>query len=100
MDHVVKLETSIRKANIQKQHLVAVFFDLEKVYKTIGRYGIMKDQHNMGLKDRQPNFIKTFLSDRKFQVSIGSTLSDIQNQKEGVPPGEYTISNPLHHKNQ
>ena len=34
MDHVVKLETSIREANIQKQHLTAVFFDLEKFYET------------------------------------------------------------------
>ena len=31
MDHVVKLEISTREANIQKQHLVAIFFDLEKV---------------------------------------------------------------------
>ena len=39
----------------------------------------------MGLKDRLPNFIKAFLSDRKFRVRIGSTLSNIQNQEEGVP---------------
>ena len=40
----------------------------------------------MGLKGRLPNFIKSFLSDRKFWVYIGTTLSDIQNQ-EGVPQG-------------
>ena len=34
---------------------------------------------------RLPNFIKAFLSDRKFRVRIGSTLSNIQNQEEGVP---------------
>ena len=32
MDHVVRLQTSIREAIIQKQHLLAIFFDLEKVY--------------------------------------------------------------------
>ena len=85
MDPVVRLETSIREANIQKQHLVAVFFDLEKAYKTAWRYGIMKDLHNIGLKGRLPNFIKVFLSDRKFQVCMRSTLSDIQNQEEAVP---------------
>ena len=41
MDLAVSLETSIREANTQKQHFVAVFFDLEKAYKTTRRYGIM-----------------------------------------------------------
>ena len=47
----------------------------------------MNDLHNMGLKGRLPNFIKAFLLDRKFRVRIGSTLSNIQNQEERVPPG-------------
>ena len=68
IDHVVRLETSIREANIQRQHLIAVFFDLEKAYETTWRYGIMKDLPNMGLTGRLPNFIKAFLTDRKFQV--------------------------------
>ena len=87
MDHVVRLETSIREANIQRQHLIAVFFDLEKAYETTLRYGIVKDLHNMGLRGRLPNFIKAFLTDRKFQVRIGKILSDIQQQEEGVPQG-------------
>ena len=86
MDHVVRLEISIREAIIQK-HLVAIFFDLEKAYKTTWRYVIMNDQHNMALKSKFPKFIKAFLSDRKFRVRIGSTLSNIQNQEEGVPQG-------------
>ena len=45
----------------------------------------MNDMLNLGLKVRLPNFIKSFLSDRKFQVRIGTTLSDIQNHEEGVP---------------
>ena len=87
MDHVVRLETSIREANIQRQHLIVVFFDLEKAYETTWRYGIMKDLHNIGLRGRLPNFIKAFLTDRKFQVRIGTTLSGIQQQEEGVPHG-------------
>ena len=47
----------------------------------------MNDLHNMELKSSLPNFIKAFLSDRKFRVWIGSTLSNIQNQEEGVPQG-------------
>ena len=42
-DHLVRLETFIRKAFIKKEHLVAVFFDLEKAYDTTWKYGIMND---------------------------------------------------------
>ena len=79
MDHVVRLETSIKETNIQKQHIVTVFFDLEKAYKTPWRYGIKKDLHNVVLKGRLLNFIKAFLLDRKLRVRIGSTVLDIQN---------------------
>ena len=34
-DHFVRLETFIREAFIKKEHLVAVFFDLEKAYDTM-----------------------------------------------------------------
>ena len=87
MDHVVRLETSIREAIIQKQHLISIFFDLEKAYEITWRYGILNDLHKIGLKGILPNFIKAFLSDRKFCVRIGSILSNIQNQEEGVPQG-------------
>ena len=51
----------------------------------------MKDLHNMGLRGRFPNFIKAFLTDRKFQVRIGTTLSDIQKQEERVPQGSILL---------
>ena len=70
------------------------FFDLEKAYETTWRYGILNDLHNIGLIGRLPNFMIAFLSDRKF--------NPIKHPKSrrGTPSGEYTISNPLQHKNQ
>ena len=86
MDHGVKLETSIREANIQKQHLIAVFFDLEKAYETTWKFGIMKDLHSLGLRrGRLPDFIKSFLSDRQFRVRIRSTFSNLYKREERVP---------------
>ena len=87
MDYMVKLKTSIRETNIQKQHLIAVFFDLEKAYDTTWRFEKMKDLHSMGLRCRLSNFIKSFLSDRKFRVRIGSTFSNLHKQEEEVPQG-------------
>ncbi|MES9994020.1 MAG: reverse transcriptase domain-containing protein, partial [Candidatus Thiodiazotropha sp.] len=86
-DHLVRLETFIRDAFVKKEHVVAIFFDLEKAYDTTWKYGIMKDLHNIGLRGRLPNFISNFLSDRSFNVRIGSTLSDTFKQEQGVPQG-------------
>ena len=47
----------------------------------------MKDLHGIGLRGRLPNFISNFLSDRSFNVRIGSTLSDTFEQEQGVPQG-------------
>ena len=86
-DHLVRLESFIRDAFIKKEHCVAIFFDLEKAYDTTWKYGIMKDLHDIGLRGRLPNFISNFLSDRSFNVRIGSTLSDTFEQEQGVPQG-------------
>ena len=47
----------------------------------------MKDLHDFGLRGRLPHFIDSFLKDRKFQVRLGSTLSDSHVQEMGVPQG-------------
>ena len=49
-DNLVRLETFIRDAFIKKEHVVAVFFYLEKAYDTTWRYGILKDIHKLGLE--------------------------------------------------
>ena len=59
-DHLVRIETFIREAFIKKEHLVSVFFDLEKAYDTTWKYGIMKDVHDIGLKGRLTLFIQNF----------------------------------------
>ena len=86
-DHLIRLESFICDAFVKKEHVVAVFFDLEKAYDTTWKHGIMKDLHKLGLKGRLPLFIQNFLSDRTFNVRIGNTLSDIFKQEQGVPQG-------------
>ena len=86
-DNLVRLETFIRDAFIKKEHVVAVFFDLEKAYDTTWRYDILKDIHKLGLRGRLPTFIENFLADRTMQVRVGSSLSDYYDQEQGVPQG-------------
>ena len=86
-DHFVRFETFCREAFIHNQHLVSVFFDLEKAYDTTWKYGIMKDLNGFGLIGRLPNFISKCLHDRSFKVRVGSTFSDSHPQEMGVPQG-------------
>ena len=83
-DHLVRLETFIREAFIKKEHLVTIFFDLEKAYDTTWKYGIMKNIHDIGLKGRLPLFIQNFLNDREFKVKVVTTLSELHKQEQGV----------------
>ena len=47
----------------------------------------MKNVHDIGLKSRLPLFIQNFLNDREFKVKVGSTLSELNKQEQGVPQG-------------
>ena len=76
VDHLVRLETFIRYAFIHNQHLVAVFFDLQKAYNTTWKYGILNDLHGMRLRGNLPIFIGNFLSGRTFQIHLSTILSD------------------------
>jgi len=86
-DNLVWLETFIREAFVQKQHAVAIFFDLEKAYDTTWKHGIMKDLFDVGLCGRLPMFIQGFLQNRQFQVRLGSDMSNVFKQEMGVPQG-------------
>ena len=59
-DHLVRLETFIREAFVKKEHLVTIFFDLEKAYDTTWKYGIMKNIHDIGLKGQISYLFRTF----------------------------------------
>ena len=101
VDHLVRLETFIRDAFIQNQHLVAVFFDLQKAYDTTWKCGIIQDLYDMDLRGNLPIFIGKFLSDRTFQVHLGTILSDkIFHQEEGVPQGAILSTTLFNVKNQ
>ena len=68
INHLVRFETFVREAFINRQHVVSVFFDLESAYDTTWTYGILKDLHDFGLLGRLALFISAFLDKRFFCV--------------------------------
>ena len=87
VDHLVRYESFVRNAFIRNEHVVSIFFYLEKAYDTTWKFGILADLHEMGFRGLLPTFIGNFLSDRKFKVRIGNTLFDTHSQEMGVPQG-------------
>ncbi|PVD32243.1 hypothetical protein C0Q70_07676 [Pomacea canaliculata] len=87
LDHLVRFETFVRDAFVGKEHVLGVFFDLERAYDTTWKRGILLDLHALGFRGRMPLFIENFLSHRHFQVRVGPILSDPQEQEMGVPQG-------------
>ena len=81
------LENFIREGFARNEHVVGVFFDLEKAYDTTWKYGILQDIHKLGLRGRMTTFISNFLANRVFNVRLGATLSDRVDQEMGVPQG-------------
>ena len=86
-DHLVRFDTYIRNAFAQKEHVLAICFDLEKAYDTMWKHGILSDLYDLDFRGRLPTFIDGFLSHRLFQVRPGSTLPDTYEQEIGVPQG-------------
>jgi len=71
----------------KKEHVLAIFVDLEKAYDTTWKHGIQSDLYAVDFRGHLPTFIGGFLSHRLFQVRAGSTLSDTYEQEMGVPQG-------------
>ena len=61
-------------------------FDVEKAYDTTWKYGIMKDIIWISGNAYHFLFI-TFYQNRKFQVRVGTYLSDLYDQEMEVPQG-------------
>jgi hypothetical protein len=52
VDQLVRLETWVRDGLVNREHVVAVFFDLEKAYDTAWRHGILLDLLRASLRGR------------------------------------------------
>jgi len=87
LDHLVRLESEVRRAFVKNEHVVSIFFDLEKAYDMTWRHGILIDLHSAGLRGLLPQFIARFLRHRTFQVQVNNQLSDVYTQHNGVAQG-------------
>lgn len=84
MDPIVCLENEIRKAQINKESVMAVFFDVEKAYDVMWKEGLLIKLKMMNVDRRIYNWIKDFMVDRKLQVRIGYEMSNTFEIENGL----------------
>ena len=83
VDPLIRFETFIREAFIKKEHVVSVFFDLERAYDTTWKYGITNNLYDFGIRGCLAYFISAFLNERQFKVRVGDTLPDPHESEMG-----------------
>ncbi|GFT07900.1 probable RNA-directed DNA polymerase from transposon X-element [Trichonephila clavipes] len=62
LDNIIMLENKVRNAFVRRNHLVSIFFDIEKAYDRTWRYGILRTLFNFGFRGNLPIFIQNFLN--------------------------------------
>lgn len=92
-DATLCLEHEVRRAQVNRESVVAVFFDIEKAYDMMWVEGLLIKLYKLGIKGKIYEWIKDFLTNRKLQVRIGEVVSDKYVVENGTPQG--SIISPL-----
>ena len=75
MDSVLCLESEIRKAQTNKEIVVAVFFDIEKAYDMLWKEGLLIKLDKLGVGVKIYNWVLGFLFGRTIVARIGKEYS-------------------------
>jgi len=83
-DRLLRLHDAIRKS---KHNVLSVFIYIEKAYDMVNKEVLLFKLLSYGISCRMFHFIRSFPSNRTFQVRIGSTLSMTKRLENGTPQG-------------
>ena len=86
MEYLVWFETFVREGFLNREHVVSIFFDLERHMTPLGNMESWKISMIWTSGVVYPFLFKT-LSERKFRVRVGTSLSDFYDQEMGVLQG-------------
>uniref|UniRef100_A0A3B5R9A6 Reverse transcriptase domain-containing protein n=1 Tax=Xiphophorus maculatus TaxID=8083 RepID=A0A3B5R9A6_XIPMA len=87
MDAVLCLESEVRKAQANKELVIAVFFDIEKAYDMLWKEGLLIKLGKIGIGGKIYNWILDFLFGREIEVRVGVNFSSRYAVENGTPQG-------------
>ena len=86
VDHIVRLESEIRRGFFNHQYTLAVFLDFKNAFNLVSTPALLLKLYKLGFRGRLMTFVNNYLSGRTFQVKCGQ-LSDTFEQENGVVQG-------------
>ena len=85
-DHLVRLDSEIRRGFFYHKYTLATFLDLKNAYNLTSTTALLSKMHALGFRGRLMSFIQGYLQRRTFQVKNG-VMSDIYEQENGLVQG-------------
>ena len=86
IDHLIRLESEVRKGYFYNKYTLAVFLDLKSAYNLTSTVTLLTKMHALGFRGRLMKFLQGYLEGRTFQVKCGG-LSEVHNQENGLVQG-------------
>ena len=87
-DHIIRLETDIRKGFKHRQSTTAVFLDISRAYDMVYKPALLKKIQKAGIRGHLAHYLIEFLSGvRTFRVRCRSVHSDTYTLQNGLPQG-------------
>ena len=92
-DHLFRLSQSVMESFNRREHVVAAFLDVEKVFDNVWHNGLRYKILMLDLPTKMTRWLSDFLVGRVIQVNVNGFLSDKINSIVGVPQG--SVLSPL-----
>ena len=87
IDNVYIIKSEIVKAFEKNQILGMIGLDITKAYDFVWRHRILQILSKILINGNIYNYIRNFLTNRKFQVKVSNFLSNNFTQENGIPQG-------------
>ena len=95
-DPIIRLKTEAEHAVKSGNITIAILIDFSRAFDLLWIDGMLLKLMQFGITGNMLNWIKNFLTDRKYQVKIESSLSDPYILESGTPQGS-SVSPLLYH---
>ena len=89
IDQILRLTSAIKTARLRRRSCCAVFLDLGKAFDLICRKGVLQKLVQFGIEGNMLLWIQDFLTGRKFQVKLGTVLSEFKECLTEHPREQY-----------
>ena len=92
-DHLFRLSQSVMESFNRREHVVAVFLDVEKAFDNVWHNGLRYKIFMLDLPTKMTRWFSDFLVGRVIQANVNGFLSDQISIFAGVPQG--SVLSPL-----